>query len=182
MKKKSLLYCLAVSAGLFASCTQDNVHEPEPEVITQVVEVPAEKEPFDDSRRYEGTLTSSVPAMAAMMEPVTTADFMELRNMTDKSSGYATLVLGQFDITIPAPMNKVIGIGEMVIDSVQYAFYPNGNGMFFKDDFEVMAGRFNTKGTLQGTFSADGGVTMTMDYKPGSMPFTCHSELNAVRK
>ena len=68
MKKKSLLYCLAVVAGLFASCTQDNVHEPEPEVITQVVEVPAEKEPFDDSRRYEGTLTSSVPAMAAMME------------------------------------------------------------------------------------------------------------------
>ena len=90
-------------------------------------------------------------------------------------------MLGGFDITVEA-MNMQITMGEMRIDSVQYAVYPNGNGMFFCDDFETMSGRYNTVGSLKGTFDANGKVMMQMDYKPGSMPFMCHSELEAERK
>lgn len=182
MKSVLLLNGLALAVGLFSACTQDNVHAPEPEIVIVEKEVAPEKEAFDDSLYFEGTLTTGVPAMAAVMDPVSTNDFMQFKGMTDKSSGYATLVLGSFNITIPALGNRVIAIGEMTIDSVQYAFYPNGNGMFFKDDFEVEAGSYLTQGSLQGEFSAAGGVTMTMDYKPGTMPFQCHSELEAVRK
>lgn len=180
--RMKMVMALAAVSVAFAACTQDNAHAPEPEVIIVEKEVPAPKEEFDDSLYFEGSLTSSVPSMAAMMSPVTTTDFMQFKNMTGKSSGYATLVLGGFNITIPALGNRVIAIGEMTIDSVQYAFYPNGNGMFFKDNFEVEAGSYLTRGSLQGTFGADGSVTMTMDYKPGTMPFLCHSELEAVRK
>lgn len=177
---KKILALLAVGAGVCAACTQDNVHMPETEVKVVEKEVPA-KEEFDDSLYYSGALTSSVPTMSALMEPVSTADYMYFRGMTGKSSGYATLVLGQFDITVEA-MNMHITMGEMRIDSVQYAFYPSGNGMFFRDNFEVMAGSYNTVGTLSGTFDATGKVSMQMDYKPGSMPFMCHSEMEAERK
>lgn len=179
-RMKMVMALTAVSVA-FAACTQDNAHAPEPEVIIVEKEVPAPKEEFDDSLYFEGSLTSSVPSMAAMMSPVTTTDFMQFKNMTGKSSGYATLVLGQFNITVQT-MGMSIEMGEMVIDSVQYAFYPNGNGMFTKDNFEIIAAGRNTKGLLKGTFGADGSVTMTMDYKPGTMPFLCHSELEAVRK
>lgn len=182
MKSVLLLNGLALAVGLFSACTQDNVHAPEPEIVIVEKEVAPEKEAFDDSLYFEGTLKTSVPEKPEMMSPVTTTDFMQFKGMTSKSSGYATLVLGSFNITIPALGNRVIAIGEMTIDSVQYAFYPNGNGMFFKDNFEVEAGSYLTQGSLKGEFSAAGGVTMTMDYKPGTMPFQCHSELEAVRK
>lgn len=172
-----MVMALAAVSVAFAACTQDNAHAPEPEVIIVEKEVPAPKEEFDDSLYFEGSLTSS----AAMMSPVTTTDFMQFKNMTGKSSGYATLVLGQFNITVQT-MGMSIEMGEMVIDSVQYAFYPNGNGMFTKDNFEIISAGRNTKGSLKGTFGADGSVTMTMDYKPGTMPFPCHSKLEAVRK
>ena len=182
MKRILLLNGLTLASGIFCACTQDNVHAPEAEIVIVEKEVALEKEQFDDSLYFEGTLTTSVPAMASVMSPVTNADFMQFKGMTDKSSGYATLVLGGFNITIPVAGNRVITIGEMTIDSVQYAFYPNGNGMFFRENFEVEAGSYLVQGSLQGTFSATGGITMIMDYKPGTMPFLCHSELEAVRK
>lgn len=177
MRKILMTVATVLVMGFTASCTQDNVHAPEPEIK----EVPQEPEAFEDSIYYEGTLTSSVPQMAALMEPVSTADFMYFRGMTGKTSGYATLVLGEFDITVEA-MNMHINMGEMRIDSVQYAVYPNGNGMFFCDDFETMAGEYNTKGSLKGTFDANGKVTMEMNYKPGNMPFTCNSVMEGTRK
>lgn len=178
---KKLLILSAIVMALFTACTQDNVHAPEPEIKVVEKETPAGKEEFDDSLYYAGTLTSSVPSMAALMDPVETPDYMYFRGMTGKTSGYATLVLGEFDITVAA-MNMHITMGEMRIDSVQYAVYPNGNGMFFRDDFEVMSGNYNTVGSLSGTFDSAGNVWMQMDYKPGSMPFMCHSELEGVRK
>jgi hypothetical protein len=181
MKRILFFQALVVATGFFAACTQDNVHMPETEIITVDKDVPAEDEVFDDSLYYEGTLTSSVPAMASQMNPVTTADYMQFKNMTGKTAGYATLVLGQFNITVET-MNMHITIGEMAIDSVRYAFDSNGNGMFFKKNFEVMSGTRPTTGSLSGTFDASGSVQMTMDYKPGTMPFLCHSELEAVRK
>lgn len=180
--KKTYAFCtIAMAAALFAACTQDNVHAPEPEIKVVEKEVPAVKEEFDDSLYYSGTLTSSVPSMAALMDPVSSANFMYFRGMTGKNSGYATLVLGQFDINVTA-MNMHITMGEMRIDSVQYAFYPNGNGMFFRENFEVMSGNYNTKGSLTGTIDATGKVKMQMDYKPGSMPFMCHSEMEGDRQ
>lgn len=181
MKKTYTLFTITMAAALFAACTQDNVHAPEPEIKIVEKEVPAAKEEFDDSLYYSGTLTSSVPSMAALMDPVSSADFMYFKGMTGKTSGYATLVLGQFDISVTA-MNMHITMGEMRIDSVQYAFYPNGNGMFFRENFEVMSGSYNTKGSLTGTFDASGKVKMLMDYKPGSMPFMCHSEMEGNRE
>lgn len=178
---KKTAFVLAAFATL-AACTQDNVHAPEAEIRYVDREVPGAQEQFDDSLYYRGTITNSVPSMASLMDPVTTADDMQFKNMTGKTSGYATIVLGAFDISVAA-MGMNISIGEMVIDSVQYAFYPNGNGMFVKDNFEVMAGQYNTVGSLSGTFdAATGTVTMTMDYKPGSMPFTCHGELTATNQ
>jgi len=169
-----------IAAGLLTACTQDNVHAPEPEI--KIVEKEVTKtEEFDDSLYYSGVLTSSVPAMSSLMSPVSSPNFMYLKEMTGKNSGYATLVLGQFDVTIEA-MNMHITIGEMQIDSVQYAFYPNGNGTFFRDNFEVMAGQYNTVGSLVGTFDSHGTIKMQMDYKPGAMPFMCHSEMEAERK
>lgn len=176
MRKIYVILMSAFFAGIISSCTQDNVHAPEPEV-----RVEEKQEEFEDSMYFDGSLTSSVPTMASLMNPVTTADYMYFRGMTGKTSGYATLVLGGFDITIEV-MNMHITMGEMRIDSVQYAVYPNGNGMFFCDDFETMSGNYNTKGSLKGTFDANGKVLMRMDYKPGSMPFMCHSELEAERK
>lgn len=176
MRKTYVILMSAFVAGIMSSCTQDNVHAPEPEV-----RVEEKQEEFEDSMYFDGSLTSSVPTMASLMAPVTTADYMYFRGMTGKTSGYATLVLGGFDITVEA-MNMQITMGEMRIYSVQYAVYPNGNGMFFCDDFETMSGRYNTVGSLKGTFDANGKVMMQMDYKPGSMPFMCHSELEAERK
>lgn len=180
---RNVFYIVAVSLTAFVlyGCTQDNVHAPEPEIITveKEVEVPAEDDDFQNEFYYVGTLTSSVPSMAALMEPVTTPDHVRLTGMTGKTSGYATLVLGAFDISVAA-MGMNISMGEMTIEGVQYAIYPNGNGMFFKEDFETMSGQYDTKGSLSGTFSADGSIEMSMDYRPGSMPFECHSEFSGT--
>lgn len=179
---KNLLYTtvVAMTAYMLAACTQDNVHAPEPEIVVveKEVEVTPEED-FETDVHYVGTLTSGVPSMEALMEPVTTDCEMYLKDKTDKSSGYATLVLGAFDITVEA-MGMNISMGEMTIEDVQYAVYPNGNGMFFKDDFQTMAGNYDTSGSLSGTFGADGSIEMTMVYKPGSMPFDCQSVFSGV--
>lgn len=181
MKNKRKLLVLAIGAWALGACTQDNVHAPEQEIVVIEKEGDTMKEVFEDSLYFEGILTSSVPSMPSLMNPVDTPDFLQFKGMTDKTSGYATIVLGQFNINVEA-MGMNIAIGEMEIDSIQYAFYPNGNGMFFRDDFDVMAGQYETKGSLYGTFDAGGSVRMIMNYKPGSMPFEVESELNAVRK
>lgn len=182
MKKIFDAAIAALATLMLPACTQDNVHAPEPEIIIVEKETnePA-KEEFQNTFVYEGQLTSEVPSMSALMAPVTSADVLTLRDMTDKTSGYATLVLGAFDINVAA-MGMCIHMGEMIIDNVQYAVYPNGNGMFFKDDFQTMAGSYDTRGSLSGTFGADGSIELVMDYKPGSMPFMCHSEFSGTCK
>ena len=52
---------------------------------------------------------------------------------------------------------------------------------FDVDDFCPKCGAFNQPDRTS-RIGADGSVTMKMNYKPGTMPFLCHSELEAVRK
>lgn len=96
MKKILDAAIAALATLMLPACTQDNVHAPEPEIIIVEKETdePA-KEEFQNTFVYEGQLTSEVPSMSALMAPVTSADVLTLRDMTDKTSGYATLVLGR---------------------------------------------------------------------------------------
>lgn len=174
--KKIVLFFVAAMATLFVGCTQDNVHMPESEIIYVGDTATTD---FPKTISWEGTLTSGVPQFGGFT-PVPSPNRLRLTDRTDASAGYATLTLEAFDIT--TPMGMSFSIGEMRIDSVQYATYPGGNGMFVRDDFSVQAGKYLTKGSLKGTFTAGGTVSMTMTYKPGSMPFEVVSEFEGVKE
>jgi hypothetical protein len=69
-----------------------------------------------------------------------------------------------------------IEIGDMVIEQVEYAAYPSGGGHLKHEGFDIQAGEYRTRGTLFGEITKDGALTLTMTYRPGTMPFDIVSE------
>lgn len=172
---KKIVGIIFISTVLaLAGCTQDNVHMPEQEIQYIYVGDTTQND-FPRTLEWSGSLTTSVPQLGAMFTPATTPNTLKFTDRTGEKTGYTTLILGAFDIDVPAT-HMHFAFGEMQIDSVQYATYPSGNGMFYRDNFQVQSGQYLTKGSLKGTYGADGTVEMTISYKPGTMPFEIISQ------
>ena len=45
-----------------------------------------------------------------------------------------------------------------------------------KKDFDVQAGEYRTRGSLEGTISKEGVLSLVMKYRPGTMPFEIVTE------
>lgn len=171
----------AVLAVLFCSvvpsCTQDNVHMPVGGADTGVV--------VTATMRFPGVMVTTVPAMEEYLEePVTSPMTVSVGNVSVMHSGYVTVrteAFGMHDPFIVSLMGKGIDIGAMVIEGVEYAAYPSGGGCLRKEGFDVQAGEYRTRGTLQGELSRDGSLALTLRYRPGAMPFDIVSTFGGPR-
>ena len=163
-----------VCALCLISCTQDNVHVPDEG------NVPETWETYTAS--YPGILSSTVPLMEESMQgPVKSQMTIRISNFHSAHSGYVDIYIPQFSINDPfvlGLMGKAIEIGEMEIDDVEFAAFPSGGGYFRKDKFEVQAGEYTVRGSLQGELSSAGSLTFALHYKPGAMPFEVQSEFD----
>lgn len=173
-----LLRCAGLPAAVvaavlcLAACTQDNVHMPDENGETAAWET--------YTQDFPGTLYTTVPLMQEYLDgPAESVMTAKLLDFNISHSGYVTLLTEPFSITDPTIlqlMGMAIDIGSMTIDKVEYAAFPSGGGYLKADAFEVMAGKYLTRGSLQGTVSADGKLSLVLSYRPGSMPFEIRSE------
>lgn len=165
-------FMLFVVSVCLASCTQDNVHMPD-EVT--------DSESWDTyTQSGSGVLVTTVPAMQEYLQgPVESAMTVSVEEFNVSHSGYVTVSLQAFAIDDPFVVDlfgKGIEIGSMSIPEVEYAAFPSGGGYLRKDVFDVMAGEYQTRGSLHGEVSSDGIVSLVLTYRPGTMPFEIRSE------
>ncbi len=74
-----------------------------------------------------------------------------------------------------------IEIGDMKITDVSCVRSANGDFKFESKSFDCMAGRYEIiGGTLSGTIKS-GKLELTLNYKPGSMPFPVVSTFTGIR-
>lgn len=170
----ALRHCLLllVASVCLASCTQDNVHMPEG--------VADAEEWRTYTQSVSGVLVTTVPAMQEYLQgPVESAMTVSVEEFNVAHSGYVTVSLQAFAIDDPFVVDlfgKGIEIGSMSIPEVEYAAFPSGGGYLRKDAFDVMAGEYQTRGSLQGEVSSEGIVSLVLTYRPGTMPFEIRSE------
>lgn len=166
-----LCQTLCVSCVLL-SCTQDNIH------------MPADGTSTDTWGTYTvdfpGVLTTTVPLMQEYLQgAVRTEMTVHVDKFNTSHSGYVDVRTEAFEINDPfvtEMLGKAIEMGGMEISDVEYAAFPTGGGHFRKDAFEVQAGEYRTRGSLYGEFSSAGRLTITLRYRPGTMPFDIISE------
>ncbi len=142
-----------------AGCASDNIHQPE---MDETVPVPG-----NAGITYDGKLTTSIPDMP-MFEPATCNDYVKLV-WKDSSRERVDVEVGAFDVTVEM-MQSAFNIGTMYIEDV--ACTDNGDGTYTLDkpEFACQAGKYYTTGSLSGRYQP-GKVELTIEYKPGSMPF-----------
>lgn len=166
--------CLGPCACCLVSCTQDNVHVPSDGSGQETWET--------YTASYPGLLSTTVPLMQEYMQgPVRTEMTVQVCRFHSAHSGYVDVRTGAFEIDDPFVtdlLGKTIAIGAMDIRDVEYAAFPSGGGYFKKDAFELQAGEYNVRGSLYGELSASGRLTLTLRYKPGTMPFEVLSEFD----
>lgn len=152
----------AICLLLFAfGCAGDNVHKPDPGAVPEDV-------------KAEGSLTSSIPVFPTF-EPIVTDNTVEIV-WTNASATKATIKLSGFKLHVNE-MNLDIEIGEMAIEAVVFGYGEDGVARFEKSAFECQAGAYFTTGSLAGTYyPKSGAIDLTIDYKPGSMPFMVKSQ------
>ncbi len=163
-KSLSLALC---AIGILASCTQDNVHMPEGGV---------EMEGWDTTTvSYSGVLSTTVPLVQEYMHgPVVLPMTVRMGEFHPSHSTYVTVSTEAFSVNDPFVvdlLSKAIDIGAMEIQNVEYAAFPTGGGYLKKEAFDIQAGDYRTRGSLQGELSAEGYLTLTLTYRPGTMPF-----------
>lgn len=104
---------------------------------------------------------------------------------TDATATTCTIDLGGFDVHVdrpelPAPMD--IEIGDMKITGVKCAKEADGSYKLEAASFDCMAGKYEIKGgSLSGTLKS-GTLVLTLNYKPGSMPFPVVSTFTGTSK
>lgn len=164
MNRYNLLLLIFMCLGC-VSCTQDNVHMPETEVDSWET----------TTLTQPGHLTTTVPAVQEYLQgPIVDEMTLKVENINTQHSGYVVLCTEPFSVNDPFVVDllkKSIEIGAMRIEGVEYAAYPSGGGYLKKDAFEVQAGEYTTRGSLYGEISKEGTLTLTLKYRPGTMPF-----------
>lgn len=163
----------AICIGLFSiSCTQDNVHMPEQGTDAEQWETGTEE--------FSGQLITTVPAVQEHLQgPVVKEMQVQLEDFHIGHSGYVNLVTEAFSVDDPFVselLGKNIEIGAMDIPQVEYAAYPTGGGYLKKEEFDIQAGEYRTRGSLYGELTKNGTLTFTITYRPGTMPFDIISE------
>ena len=151
-------------SGLFASCSDDDNPE----------------EPTSVTTNFSGTLSSSIPAFPDFA-PVPTDNNVTMQwQSADKN--HINLSISAFSLTV-ANMGMNVEIGQMDIENITIQYDDKNFGIIPETEFECMAGKYETKGTISGSYDTPTGeLTLTLDYKPGSMPFSVHSEYKGTRK
>lgn len=166
--------CLGLCLSTLPSCTQDNVHLPADGTGQETWE------PY--TATYPGLLSTTVPLMQQYMQgPVETQMTLSVSHFHPSHSAYVGLHIPAFSIGDPFVtdlLGQTIEIGEMDITDVEYAAFPTGGGYLRCEAFEVQAGAYRVRGSLHGELSASGRLTLTVSYRPGTMPFDVVSEFD----
>lgn len=150
-----------VSLLLLASCTKDNVHQPQPDTVPE-------------NKSFKGTLSSAIPDFP-FFEPVVTDNTLQI-NWENLSATRATLVLNPFELYVEN-MNLQFTIGEMNIENVLFVYNEDdGTAAVSCPHFECQAGNYYSIGSLEGLYTpSTSSIEFTITYKPGSMPFNVKS-------
>lgn len=157
------LFTLLLIINGVAGCASDNIHEPETDGMTP---------PSGTSGvTYDGKLTTSIPDMQ-MFEPATCTDYVKLV-WKGGSHERADVEIGAFDVNVEM-MQSAFNIGTMYIEDVVCTDNGDGSYTLDKPEFACQAGKYYTTGSLNGRYRP-GKVELTIEYKPGSMPFLCKS-------
>lgn len=120
---------------------------------------------------FQGTLTSSVPAMQDFT-PFSTPDEAVL-TWDDDAHTSATVTIGAFDINV-AQMGMSISIGDMTISGIKCEKESDGSVSMLAESFTCVAGDYTTRGSSDGELRDDV-LTLTVNYYPGAMPFEVSS-------
>ena len=157
---------------MIVSCTQDNVHMPEDG---------ADMEKWETyTQDFTGRLSTTVPLVQEHLQgPVLKDMSIRLKNFHIEHSGHIVICTEAFDVDDPFVsdlLGKAISIGAMEIPQVEYAAYPSGGGHLKHEGFDIQAGEYRTRGYLFGEITKDGALTLTLTYRPGTMPFDIVSE------
>lgn len=157
---------------MLVSCTQDNVHMPEDGAGMEAWET--------YTQDFPGILSTTVPLVQEHLQgPVLKDMTIRLKDFHIGHSSHVIICTEAFDVDDPfvsSLLGKDIRIGAMEIQKVEYAAYPSGGGYFRKEAFDIQAGEYRTRGSLFGEITKDGALTLTLTYRPGTMPFDIVSE------
>ena len=167
----AIVACMVLSCAM-VSCTQDNVHMPDMESGTDTWETYAQE--------FRGEFHTTVPVVQEHLQgPVVVSTKVRIENFHIEHSGYIRVLTEGFSVDDPfvvSILGMPIEIGDMVIEQVEYAAFPSGGGYLMKKDFDIQAGKYRTRGSLEGTISKDGTLSLVMKYRPGTMPFEIVTE------
>ena len=180
-QQKYIMYSIRTISRLFGalcmgimlvSCTQDNVHMPEDGAGMETWET--------YTQDFPGRLSTTVPLVQEHLQgPVLKDMTIRLKDFHIGHSAHVIICTEAFDVDDPfvsSLLGKDIRIGAMEIPQVEYAAYPSGGGHLKHEGFDIQAGEYRTRGTLFGEITKDGALTLTLTYRPGTMPFDIVSE------
>ena len=154
------------------SCTQDNLHLPDMDAGAETWETYAQE--------FRGEFHTTVPVVQEHLQgPVVVPTKVRIENFHIEHSGYIRVLTQGFAVDDPfvvSILGMPIEIGDMLIEQVEYAAYPSGGGHLKHEGFDIQAGEYRTRGTLFGEIAKDGALTLTLTYRPGTMPFDIVTE------
>ena len=157
---------------MLVSCTQDNMHMPEDGAGMETWET--------YTQDFHGSFHTTVPIVQEYLQgPVVVDTKVRLENFHISHSGHVRVLTQGFSVDDPFVVDILgmpIEIGDMRLEQVEYAAFPSGGGYFKKDDFDIQAGKYRTRGSLEGTISKEGTHSFVMKYYPGTMPFEIVTE------
>jgi hypothetical protein len=157
---------------MLVSCTQDNVHMPDMETSAGTWETYAQE--------FSGEFHTTVPVVQEYLQgPVVVPTKVRIESFHIEHSGYVRLLTEGFSVDDPFVVDILgmpIEIGDMLVEQVEYAAFPSGGGYVKKENFDIQAGNYRTRGSLEGTISKDGTLSLVMKYRPGTMPFEIVTE------
>ena len=163
--------CMVLSCAM-VSCTQDNLHLPDMDTGAETWETYAQE--------FRGEFHTTVPVVQEHLQgPVVVPTKVRIENFHIEHSGYIRVLTQGFAVDDPfvvSILGMPIEIGDMLIEQVEYAAFPSGGGYLMKKDFDIQAGKYRTRGSLEGTISKDGTLSLVMKYRPGTMPFEIVTE------
>jgi hypothetical protein len=132
------------------------------------------------AQEFSGEFHTTVPVVQEYLQgPVVVPTKVRIENFHIEHSGYVRLLTEGFSVDDPFVVDILgmpIEIGDMLVEQVEYAAFPSGGGYVKKENFDIQAGKYRTRGSLEGTISKDGTLSLVMKYRPGTMPFEIVTE------